>query len=377
MSGRVVVVGGGVAGACVALSLRRRGLDVLVLDGRGTTGGPPGPEATGASAGMLAPCYEASGDGPLFRLGVAARRRHPGFLRRLESLADADLGLREEGMLVPSFTAEEEAAAGDAASRLRDMGLEARTLSGREASALQPGLTTAARCWTWLPGEGSLDTQRLSAVLRPALEAAGAEVRAPARVGRLRIGAGRVRGVELEDGATLETDRVVLAAGAWTSRLEGLPRPVPVRPVRGQMLRYDPAGTPSLLRLVADHGGRYLVPRPDGSLLAGSTMEEAGFEARTTDEGLRRIRDGAVRLLPALAASPLAGRWAGLRPLSGDGAPILGPDPEVEGLHYATGYGRNGILLAPEAGELVAALLADEDPPSDPAPFAIGRFAAD
>ncbi|HKK09011.1 MAG TPA: FAD-dependent oxidoreductase, partial [Gemmatimonadota bacterium] len=174
MSGRVVVVGGGIAGASVALSLRRRGNDVVVLDGRATRDGPPGPEATGASAGMLAPCYEASGEGPLFRLGVAARRRHPGFVRRLESLAGTDLGLREEGMLVPAFTAQEEAAAADAAARQREMGLEAHILPGREACALQPGLTPVARGWTWLPGEGSLDTQRLAAALRPALEAAGA-----------------------------------------------------------------------------------------------------------------------------------------------------------------------------------------------------------
>jgi len=373
VSGRTLVVGGGIAGAAVALALRRRGREVSVLDAgeRGAVG--PGPQATGASAGMLAPRYELAGPGPLFDLGVASRRRHPAFLRRLESLAGVDVGLREEGMLVPAFTGEEADAEADAA-RAAGSGAAARILSGGDAAALQPGLTLEARCWTWVPGEACLDTQRLAAALGPALEAAGAELRAPAPVRALRTGGRRVRGVELEDGSAVDGDAVVLAAGAWSGRLDGLPRPVPVRPVRGQMLRYAADGAPPLRRLVADRGGRYLVPRPDGSLLAGSTMEEAGFEGTTTEEGRRGIARGAVRLLPALAGCPVDEAWAGLRPLSADGAPILGPDPEVRGLHYATGYGRNGILLAPEAGEIVAALIAGERPPSDPGPFGIGRF---
>jgi len=374
MSGRVIVVGAGIAGAAVALALRRRGLDVVVLERSEPGGGEPGPAATGASAGMLAPQYEAHGRGPVFDLAVASRRRHPAFLRRIESLAGVDLGLREGGMLVPSFTPGEEEAAEEAAGWQREAGLEARILSGDEAAALQPGVTLEARCWTWLPREAWLDTQRLSGALVPALEAAGAEVRTRTRVAGLDLRGGRVRGVALEDGTSVEAQRVVLSAGSWTGRLADLPREVPVRPVRGQVLRYAAEGAPSLRRLVAGHRGSYLVPRPDGGILAGSTMEEAGFDAEVTEEGTSRIAENAERLLPALPTCRVERSWAGLRPLARDDVPILGPDPDLPDLHYATGYGRNGILLAPEAGELVAALVAGDTPPADPAPFSIGRF---
>jgi len=374
MSERVIVVGAGIAGAAVALALRRRGLEVVVLERSGPGGGEPGPAATGASAGMLAPQYEAHGRGPVLDLAVASRRRHPEFLRRIESLAGVDLGLREDGMLVPAFTPAEEEAAKEAVGWQRDMGLEARVLPADEAAALQPGVTPEARCWTWLPGEAWLDTQRLAGALVPALDAAGVAIRAPTEVAGIVLRGGRLRGVALEDGTSVEAERVVLAAGSWTGRLADLPREVPVRPVRGQVLRYAARGAPLLRRLVAGHGGRYLVPRPDGGILAGSTMEEAGFAAKVTGEGTRRVAEGAERLLPAMRTCPVERSWAGLRPLSRDDVPILGPDPEVPGLHYATGYGRNGILLAPEAGELVAALVAGEEPPADPAPFSIGRF---
>lgn len=368
MTRGVLVVGAGVAGAAVALALRKRDTAVLVVDRSA-----PGSRATGASAGMLAAQYEEDTPGPGFRLGLVARELQPPFLHRIEALSGTDLGRRARGMLVANTSTREHRAASRTAEWQRRAGLRAEILPLEEASRLQPGIGREAHSYLWLPDEAQVDAQRLAQALPAALEAAGARtVSGVAAEGLLRDGR-RVAGVRLADDRTLEAETVVLAAGAWSDGLEGLPRPVPVRPVRGQILRFPPGGF-DCRRILARHDGRYLVPRSDGSLLAGSTMEDAGFDAVTTPEGEREIREGATALLPALAGTEPTERWAGLRPVSPDALPILGPDPELEGLHYATGYGRNGILLAPAGGEAVAGLIRDGATWIDWHPFRPERF---
>lgn len=363
---RTAVIGGGIAGLCVALALRARGAPVTVGEA-----GPPGGRATLASAGMLAPQYEAEGADALLRLGVLGLQRYPAFASRVESLSGRRVHFRQEGLLVANFEGQE-AAAREAAAWQRRAGLEAELLDPVAARSLEPNAGKAAS-FLWLPRQARVDSQALGPALVAAAEAAGARLVAAA-VTSVRSRRGRVAGVELEGGRTLDAECVVVAAGAWTAAIHGLPRPVPVRPVRGQMIRYRP-GPAGLSRLVADHGGRYVVPRDDGSALAGSTMEEAGFDETVTREGLERIREGVFRLVPSLRGAPEAESWAGLRPLTPDGRPILGPDPALEGLFYATGYGRNGILLAPEAGRLLAELILAGKADADLSPFLPERFA--
>lgn len=361
-----VVVGGGIAGAAVALALRTRGAEVTVVE-RALPG-----RATAASAGMLTPLYEAAAASPLVRLGLRGLERWPAFAERLERLTGSSVHLRRDGLLVACFDAAEEEGSASAAGRLREAGLEGELLDAAAARRLEPTLGRA-RAWLWLRSQGQVDAQALATLLPRALEAAGARLGAGGEASGLRLEGGAVRGLDLSGGERLEAARVVLAAGAWSGTLAGLPRALPVRPVRGQMIRYEP-GPGGLRRLVADHAGRYVVPRPDGSALAGSTMEDAGFEPETTPEGLSRVRAAASRLVPGLDGRPEAGSWAGLRPMAPDEMPILGADPEVEGLLYATAYGRNGILIAPAAGEAVAALALDADPPVDLEPFRPDRF---
>ncbi len=370
----VLVVGAGIAGAAVALELRSRGRKVVVLEARRDRCAPPDRVATGASAGMLAPQYEISDDEALIRLAVASRERHPAFVRRVEQLAGVDLGLRLRGMLVAARSDDDRRDMEEDAARHRELGLSAEVVEPRDALRLQPGLGPDPVAWLWLPDEGRLDTQKLAAALPAALEAAGAEVRYGARVLRVLEEGGAVCGVELEGGDTLRARRLVLAAGAWAARVEGLPRSLPVRPVRGQMLRYEPGSAPPLSRLVARPEGGYLVPRTDGTLLAGSTMEDVGFDPATTAEGEARIRAATAGLVPAVAGLEPVERWAGLRPLSADGAPILGPDPEMDGLFYAAGFGRNGILLAPAAGAILAAQLSGGTAGPDWRTFSVSRF---
>lgn len=364
----VVVVGGGIAGAAVALELVEHGVAVNIVDAERTGGA-----ATGASAGMLAPQYESAGHTPLYDLAIEGRALWPAFAARVSSLAGRPLPLRWNGMLVANWTEEEEAGAREDVAWQRAAGQRAEILDPGAAREREAGLGAEPVSYLWLPEEGQVDSQALAETVPHALAATDARVLTGLRVDALEIDGGRVHGVRLADGRTLSADAVVLAAGAWSGRVEGLPRQLRVRPVRGHMVRFPP-GSASLGRLLASHAGRYLVPRDDGSILAGSTMDEVGFDRSLDDEGLAAVRRSAARLLPALDHREPAERWADLRPLTPDTFPVVGPDPELDGLFYATGYGRNGILLGPIAGRVVARAVTGEEPECDLSPFAPDRF---
>jgi glycine oxidase len=349
----VVVIGGGLAGAATALALAERGAAVNVVDGE-----RPGSAATGASAGMLAPQYESAGPGPLYRVLIQCRAAFPAFADTVHVLTGEDIDVRWDGMLVANLTEAEHAAGAAMLEWQRAHGQRGELLDPGRAAALQPGIARDVPSWVWLPDEGQADAQRLAALLGGALTAAGVRVLAGRRVSAVRHAGGAVQGVVLEDGRHVPGDAVVVAAGAWSASLGGLPVPVAVRPVRGHILRYGP-GSASLRRIVASHAGRYLVPRSDGTILAGSTMDESGFDRSIDDASLAVVRDAAARLVPDLADAQPAERWADLRPISADGLPVIGPDPELDGLFYATGYGRNGILLGPLAGHVAANMILD------------------
>lgn len=364
----VVIIGGGIMGCATALALRDRGAAVNIVEAE-----RPGAGATGASAGMLAPQYESPGAGPLYRLGVTARDSYDDFVATIQDLSGHRLHLRRDGMLVANRSEEEERAAVGSVEWQRAQGQRAEILTPDEAARIQDGLSRGVASWLWLPDEGQIDTQALAEALPAALAATEIRVISGVRVETVLAEGGAVRGVALEDGRTLTADRVVLAAGAWSRRVGGLPDAVPVRPVRGQMIRY-PAGSAELTPIVATHQGSYLVPRHDGSTLTGSTMEEVGFDRTVTDPGIARIHEAAAGLVPRLRTARPAERWADVRPISADTLPILGPEPELEGLFYATGAGRNGILLGPVAGAMVAELVVGGSPQLDWRPFAIDRF---
>jgi glycine oxidase len=366
----VVVVGGGIAGSAVALELAGRGAAVNIVDSE-----RPGGAATGASAGMLAPQYESAGRTPLFDLLLEARSTYEGFVARISRGSGRSIRVRWDGMLVANHTGEEHTAAEAAIRWQRQAGQEAELVDLAHARRLQPGLAADVESFVWMPAEGQVDSQALARALPDALGAAGLRVISGRRVVAVLSQGGRVTGVRLADGRVLSADAVVVAAGAWSGELDGLPRPLPVRPVRGHLLRF-PAGSAPLRRLVATHGGRYLVPRDDGSILAGSTMDDIGFDRSLAEAGMASVHASAAALLPALARAEPVERWADLRPISADGLPVLGPDPDLDGLHYATGYGRNGILLGPLAGRIVAELVVSGQSTSAWEPFSVARFDA-
>lgn len=367
---RVVVIGGGISGCAVAIELRARGVDVTVVERE-----QPGAGATGASGGMLTPQYESPAPTPDFRLGVKGREAWPAFAERLARLCDSEWTYKAEGMLVANWDSSEEEGAWETLAFHRELGLRGDIIGPAEARRRHPGVTLEAPSWLWLPDEAQLDIQRMADGLGDAVRAAGGCVAAGSSVAAVDSSGGRVTGVRTEDGRELAADAVVVAAGAWSGALAGLPRPLPVRPVRGQMLRLR-APEPLPATIVAAHRGHYLVPRADGTVLAGSTMEDVGFDPGLSADARRTLTGAARNLVPSLDGAEVAEHWSGFRPICTDDVPILGPDPDLGGLFYATGAGRRGILLAPMMGRIVADLVAAGTTELEWEELSVSRFGA-
>ena len=363
----VVIVGGGVIGCAIARRAARGGLSVVVVE-RAT----PGMEASWAAAGMLSPLAEASGPGPFLDLLVRAREMYPAYAAALREETGVDASYADAGTLFVALREEDDE---ELCARWRwqsAAGLSVERLSAGEAREAEPALSPAVRMALRFPGDHQVDNRALGPALWSAASRAGARFRLGAQAVRLLREGDRAAGVELAGGERIHAGAVVLAGGAWAGMMEGLPRRVPVEPVHGQLLALE--AVPPMFRHVVDSPRCYLVPRAAGRVIAGATVESTGYRKAVTPWGVRRLMDGAVEIAPALEHAPLAETWSGLRPGTPDGLPILGPDPEVEGLVYATGHFRNGILLAPLTGEMVGRMLCGEAWGAEMEPFAIERF---
>ena len=366
-SADVVIVGGGVIGCAVARRAALGGRSVVVVE-RAT----PGAEASRAAAGMLSPLAEAREAGPFLDLLLRARAAYPSFVSALADEAGMDVPYADAGTLFLSLRAEDDAELEERFAWQRAGGLCVERLTADEARALEPALSPALRFALRFPGDHAVDNRALSAALWTAAEQAGAAFRLGAdAVSVIRDGT-RAIGVELSNGDRIAADTVVLAGGCWSGQLRGLPRPLPVEPVHGQLLSIEAA--PPLFRHVVDSPRCYLVPRPEGRVIAGATVETVGYRKAVTPWGVRRLLEGALEIAPALEHAPLAETWSGLRPGTPDGLPILGRDPDAPNLVYATGHFRNGILLAPLTGEAIGGMLLGEPPSIDLSPYSISRF---
>jgi glycine oxidase len=369
----VAVIGAGVIGLGIAWRLAVQGASVQVFDK-----GAAGAGASHAAAGMLAACSEAEpGEEALVALGRESQARWPAFAANLQQASGIDVELRTEGTLVVALTADDQARLNHHLVFQHQLGLPLHWISPAETRRREPHLAGKLAGAVLSPEDHQVDNRKLAAALRIAAEAAGAVISEHQPVGAISSHAGRVDGVVLGDGTKVAVDVVVLAAGAWSRGIEGVApelRP-PVRPIKGQMLalRMDPAAP--LLSHVVWAPGAYLVPRRDGRLIVGGTVEERGFDTTLTAGGLLTLLEAAWRVVPAVEELPIDEMWVGHRPGSRDDAPILGAGP-LDGLIYATGHHRNGILLAPVTADAIARLVIDGD--ADPAirPFGIERFVA-
>ena len=364
----VAVIGGGVIGLAIAWRAAQRGLRVCVLE-RGELGAG----ASRVAAGMLAPVTEADpGELALLGLGLRSARRWPDFAAELEQAAGADPGLRRSGALVVARDRDEAAALERELALRRELGLDVQRLLPSAARRLEPALAPTVRLALDVAGDHAADPRAVVLALAEAARRAGVTLRTSTAVERIEARGGAVTGVGLSGGEVVRAARVVVAAGVWSAAIDGLPR-IPLRPVKGQILRLrDPAGGGLVARIVRFEGG-YLVPRGDGRYVLGATMEERGFDTTVTAGGLYELLRDAGELVPGVHEMVVEEMAAGLRPATPDNAPVLGPADELAGLHWGTGHHRNGILLAPVTADLVAGGLGDGGEPVAPA-FAAARF---
>jgi glycine oxidase len=374
---RVAIIGAGVCGLAIGWRLAQAGATVEVFER-----GQAGRGATWASAGMLAAAAEAEpGEERLLEITRWSQALWPDFARELEVASGQGLGYRDEGTLVVAPTRDDAARLRTTYDYQTGLGLALDWLSPAEARRREPFLGANLAAAVFSAADHQVDNRRLAEALRAAFLAAGGCLYEHTAVTAIETTAGRVTGLEvgLEVGARrVEADAVVLAAGAWSAELPGLPeaaRP-PVRPVKGQALALAMDPRAPLLSHVLWAPGIYLVPRGEGSLIIGATVEEKGFDDRLTAGGIFALLEAAWRAVPAIEELAIEEMWVGFRPTSRDDAPILGPTP-VDGLLLATGHHRNGILLAPATAEAVSRYILSGDLPAAARPFTLARFAGD
>ncbi len=373
----VVIVGGGIAGLAVAWRVQQRGLRTVVLERDALAGG-----ATHVAAGMLAPISEARvGERGLLALSRASLHRYPAFVEELAEASGRDPGYRACGTLLVARDRDEAEALERELAEREAMGLSVERLLASEARRREPALAPTLRLALDIPGDHAIDPRELSAALAAAVERAGGMLREHAEVARVAVAGDGVEGVQLTSGERIDADQVAIAAGAWAGGLDGLPAHarVPIRPVKGQIMRLrDPAGpgadrAPLLTRVIRLQPG-YLVPRGDGRYVLGATMEERGWDTTPTAGGVYELLRDISEIVPGVLELDIEELAAGLRPGTPDNAPVLGPGA-VDGLQWAAGCFRHGILLAPVVADALAATLTGAELPEAAKPFGAERFA--
>ena len=365
---KAIVIGGGIIGCSVAWRLAGEGVATTVLER-----GRMGQEASWAAAGMIAPQAEADGPGPFFDFCMKARDAFDGIVDRLVRDGGVDPEYDRAGILYVALDTDERAQLERRAIWQRSVGAPLEELSGAEARRVEPMLSTEAVYAIHMPTNRRTDNRKLTQAYAAAARKAGAEFVEGARVEALALRGERATGVLMDGGSVREADVVVNAAGAWAGEIRGLEADrVKLHPVRGQIVCFEVApGTigPALFSLRG-----YVVPRRDGRLLAGSTMEEAGYNKSVTLAGLDKIARGAAAIVPTLGAAAFREAWAGLRPATRDLLPVLGFSPSVSNVLWAAGHFRSGILLSAITGEIIADLVKGRRPAVELGAFSAARF---
>jgi len=336
-------------GGTIAFELARRHLRVIVLDRQELMH-----EASWAAAGMLSPAPDSPADIPLVPLGRASLALYPGFIDAIEDSSEFSTDYRTGGALEVLFHGDAERELSTLVALHHGLGLACEPLRLEEAQEMEPALGRDARAASFLPDEASVNPRSLNAALLDASSKAGVKLQPGTNVVSLTKNKKRCSGVKTAAGETFSARYVIVAAGCWTSQLPEVAPYAPTRPVRGQMVALRHAGK-RISRVLRSERG-YIVPRDHETLqnlVAGSTIENAGYEKAVTSGGLEKILSAVNELAPSLAGAEIVETWSGLRPGSPDQLPILGPT-DMEGLMIATGHYRNGILLAPVTAKLIA-----------------------
>ncbi|RTR01453.1 glycine oxidase ThiO [Halomonas nitroreducens] len=361
-----LVVGGGVIGMMTTLQLADAGHSVTLLER-----GQCGREASWAGGGIVSPLYPWRYSAPISRLSTWSEGFYPELALRLLEETGIDPEYRQKGLFY--LRVDDEVRAMDWA---REVGKPLERVSGDFLYAKEPEAAPGCRGALWMPTLGSIRNPRLTRALRRRLaEMDRVSLREGCEVTGLRLAGGRISGVDTMEG-TVGGEQVIVCGGAWAAGLLApLGVSLSVRPVKGQMILFK--APPGLVSRVVLMDGRYVIPRADGRVLAGSTLEEAGFDKSVSGEARESLWHSATRIVPALAECEVEHHWAGLRPGSPDGVPFIGALPGVDNLHVNAGHYRNGLVLAPASTHLLVDELLGREPIVDPAPYRLaGRVTA-
>lgn len=354
-SSDVLVVGGGVIGLSIARALRERGVGKITVLDQST----PGREASYAAAGMLAPQAEADSPDAFFRFCRESNRMYSRFAEELLDETDVDIELDDEGTLFLAFTEDDLVELSRRYEWQSAAGMRVEHLTAAETHRLEPFVSPDSIGSLFFPDDRQVENRSLIKALLEYAEQNGIEIVPDTEITRIGESARAAEAISA-DGRAFEAESLVAAAGSWTSRIKGVDpgSGVPeIKPVRGQMIAFETVKR-FFRKVIYSHRG-YIVPRKIGRVLAGSTTEDAGFEDKTTDEGIETIRENAVEISPSLANLKVADRWSGLRPFSASGRPFIGAVPGTGRIYAAAGHYRNGILLAPLTAEILAMKIAD------------------
>jgi glycine oxidase len=342
----VVIIGGGVIGLTIARALAQRGVRDVCLVERSSLGA----EASFAAGGILAPQAEANARDEFFELACRSRELYPEFAAALNEESGIDVELDPTGTLYVAFTEGDLEEIEKRYEWQAKAGLAVEKLAPEQARELEPCIAESVRGALRFPDDVQVENRRLLNALVNRIDKLGISLATETNVESLTVERGHVTGVQTSRGV-INSPTVIVAAGTWSSTIEHSQTPK-IEPVRGQMICFD--AKPALARHVIYSPRGYLVPRRDGRLLAGSTSENAGFTKQVTAGGINHIINNALEISPRVSTLPIVDTWSGLRPRAADGLPVLGPCDEIDGLFYATGHYRNGILLAPVTGELIS-----------------------
>ena len=342
-----IVIGAGLVGSAIALRLAQEGLRVALLEKNMS-----GREASWAGAGMLSPAPDTPASIPLVPFGRASLSLYPQFIAEIEEISGRRTGYRSDGAIELLFSADAERELSTLIALHHALGLPTEPLPLDEAAKIEPAVTRHAQAAAYFPYEACVDNRALIEALLAAASISGVELFSGTHVCQILIEHGRCTGVRTENGTIFAAQEVIVAAGAFSSLLEGMVRPLATRPIRGQMVALESAQP---IRHVIRCQRGYIVPRDSAvpqRLVTGSTLEDAGFAKQVTAGGIEKILSTAQELLPKLANAEVVELWCGLRPDTPDHLPLLGP-AGVDGLTIATGHYRNGILLTPITAKLV------------------------
>ena len=340
----VAIAGAGLIGSAIALELARAGLRVGVFDKQ-----EPGREASWASAGILSPAPENPGMIPMVPVGIASMALYPEFIANVEELSGRDTGYRKKGTVEALFSRNAREELSTLVALHHGLGLKAEALSADDARELEPALSEDIEAAMFRPDEGSVDNRALTGAVLEAAKTSGVEILADRGVRAIRRVGNRCAGFLIQN-QTVEAKFTIVAGGCYSAEIEGVAPYAPVAPVKGQILAIRHSDLKIGRVLWSEN--IYLVPRPDGRVIVGATVENAGFDKHSTAGGLQKLVNGATELAPQLASARVEEIWAGLRPDSPDHLPIIGPT-DVDGLLIATGHFRSGIVLAPITAKLI------------------------